>query len=189
MKSSKLQSVYKAVAETLRRSLFNYLRWAGLLLAAAPTDIQTLAGATLAVSATEPATFDAAGFGATTMTYTAIGKIEDFGSHGLTRAIAKLTPVDTAVVIKRTGSKDYGNITLKIGRLASDAGQVILKAASESNNSYAFKLTYSGGTTPEIHYLNGVVSSFVYADATADTIATVTCILELDHAPVIVAAT
>ncbi len=156
---------------------------------AAPTDIQTLAGATLAVSATEPATFDAAGFGSTAMTYTAIGKIEDFGQHGLTRAVQKLTPVDTGVVIKRTGSKDYGNMTLKIGRLASDGGQVILKAASESNNPYAFKLSYAGGTTPEIHYLNGVISSFVYNDGTVDTIETITVVLELDHAPVIVAAT
>ena len=152
----------------------------------APTTVQSLAGATLAVSAVLPATFDSAGFAASSMVYTPVGDVEDFGDHGLTRTITKFTPVDTATVVKRPGSKDYGQMNLKIGNVPSDAGQAILRAAVETNNPYAFKMTYPSG---EIHYLSALVMSFVNVDGTVDNIQRVTVALDLDKQPVIVAAT
>lgn len=88
----------------------------------------TASGATIAVSASIPATYDAAGYGATIMVYTAIGNVSDHGAHGVTAAITKFTPVDTATVSKVKGSKDYGSKSLKIANIAGDAGQVIMKA-------------------------------------------------------------
>jgi len=152
----------------------------------APTTVQSLAGATLAVSADLPATFDAAGYAASGMVYTPIGEIEDYGDHGLTRTITKFTPVDTATVVKRPGAKDYGQMNLKIGNVPSDAGQAILRQGVETNNPYAFKMTYPSG---EIHYLSALVTSFVHVDGTVDNIQRVTVALDLDKQPVVVAAT
>ena len=153
---------------------------------AAPTTVQSLAGATLAVSAVLPATFDAAGYAASGMVYATIGEIEDYGDHGLTRTVTKFTPVDTAVVAKRPGSKDYGEMNLKIGNVPSDAGQVILRAAVESNDPHAFQMTYPSG---EVHYISALVTSFVNTDGSVDNIQRVSVKLDLDRKPVIVAAT
>ena len=185
MKRIKLHSLVRAVAGTLDRAAFNYLQRMGLLLAVAPTTVQSLAGATLAVSSTLPSTFDEAGFAATAMVYTPIGEVEDYGDHGLTRAVTKFIPVDTAVVVKRPGSKDYGTMSLKIGNVPSDAGQALLRAAVETNNPLAFKLTYPSG---EVHYISALVTSFVHVDGTVDNIQRVTCVLDLDREPVVVVA-
>ncbi len=150
----------------------------------APTTVQSMAGATLAISAALPATFDATGYAAVAA-YTPIGEVEDYGDHGLTRSVTKFTPVDTAVVAKRPGSKDYGEMSLKIGNVPSDAGQVIMRAAVESNNPHAFQLTYPSG---EIHYISALVTSFVNSDGTVDNIQRVSVKLDLDRKPVIVAA-
>ena len=185
MKRFKLQSLVRAVAETLDRAPFNYLQRMGLLLAVAPTTVQSLAGATLAASVTLPTTFDASGFSATIMVYTPVGEVEDYGDHGLTRTVQKFTPVDTAVVAKRPGSKDYGEMNLKIGNVPGDAGQLILRAAVESNNPIAVKMVYPSGAT---HYLSALVTSFVNTDGTVDNIQRVTVKLDLDRKPVIVDA-
>lgn len=143
-------------------------------------------GTTIAVSASLPATYDAAGYSAVGMTYTPIGDVDDHGSHGVSANIVKFTPVDTATVNKAKGTKDYGTKTVRVANVAGDAGQVILKAASESTAHYSFKVTYADG---EIHYLDAIVSKYEYNDGTVDNVRTVGCTLEICRAPVIVAAT
>lgn len=151
----------------------------------AHTVVVTNAGTTLSISAGLPATYDAAGYQASAMVYTPVGEIEDHGMHGVKANIVKFTPVDTAVVNKAKGSKDYGGKNLKLGNIAGDAGQVILKAASESNNHYSIKITYADG---EQHYLDALVSQYEYNDGTVDANRTINCALEICRAPVIVAA-
>lgn len=146
----------------------------------------TLSGATISICATLPATYDAAGYGATGLTYTAIGNVEDHGSHGVTAAITKFTPCDTAVVTKVKGSKDYGTKSIKIANIAGDAGQVILKAASESTAHYSILVTYPDS---EKHYMDVLVGKYEYSDGTVDSVRIINCSLELCRAPVIVAAT
>ena len=84
------------------------------------------------------------------------------------------------------GSKDYGEMNLKIGNVPSDAGQVILRAAVESNDPHAFQMTYPSG---EVHYISALVTSFVNTDGSVDNIQRVSVKLDLDRKPVIVAAT
>lgn len=151
----------------------------------ARTSVQSIGGATLAISASLPATYDAAGYAATTITYTAIGKIDNYGNHGVKANIATHTPIDTQVVTKIKGSKDYGSMQLSIGSIPTDAGQVILLAASESNNHYSAKLTYPDG---EIHYLDVLVSSFEYKDGSVNDISGLQVNLEVCKKPVVVAA-
>jgi hypothetical protein len=104
-------------------------------------DIQSLELATLAISASLPATYDAAGYGATAVAFTAIGKIEDHGSHGTKVDVTEFTPVDTGVTTKVKGTKNYGTKQLVIGYLPGDAGQAILATAVESKAHYSAKIT------------------------------------------------
>ena len=152
---------------------------------AARTVVGTLSGATLAISAGLPATYDAAGYGATTITYTAIGEIENYGNHGVTATIVEFTPIDTAVVAKMKGSKNYGTMALAIGSIPTNAGQVILKTASESNAHYSAKLTYPDG---EIHYMDVLVAKHEFQDGAVNDPMKLSVDLAICRAPVIVAA-
>lgn len=152
---------------------------------AARTVVGTLSTATLAISASLPATYDAAGYGATSITYTAIGEIENYGNHGVTAAITEFTPVDTAVVAKMKGSKNYGTMSLMLGSIPTNAGQVILKTASESNAHYSAKMTYPDG---EIHYMDVLVAKHEFQDGAVNDTMKVAVDLAICRAPVIVAA-
>lgn len=156
------------------------------------TTVQTLLGATIAISASRPATYDAAGYGATGMTYTTIGQVENYGTHGLKAQVNTFTPVATGDTTKLKGSKDYGQMAMVLGCLPSDSGQDLLKTASASTSRYSIKLTYpvgEGESTGEIHYLEVLVSSFENVDGDANAVRKVNTTLELCRAPVIVDAT
>jgi hypothetical protein len=156
------------------------------------TTLQTMLGAALAVSANLPATFNAAGYTASAVVFTSVGQVENYGNHGMTAAVTPFTPVDTGVVFKMKGSKDYGAMQLVIGNLPSDAGQDILAAAAESANRYSIKITYPLGNaeaTPETHYLDVIVSSFAFQDGAVNDARKINVTLDLCRAPTIVAAT
>jgi len=116
-----------------------------------------MAGTTLAISASLPATYDAAGYGATSITYTAIGQVENYGDHGMTAAVSEFTPVDTAVVAKIKGSKNYGVMSVTLGSIPSDAGHDIVETAAESTAHYSLKMTYPDTS---VHYMDVLVSKF-----------------------------
>ena len=148
------------------------------------TVINSLSGATLAISASLPATYDAAGYGATTIAYTACGEVENHGNHGVTAAVTEFTPADTAVVAKVKGSKNYGTMSMTLGHLPSDAGQVILKTASESNAHFSLKITFQDTS---IHYLDALVSKFEYTGGTVNDVLKLNVDFAICRAPVIVA--
>jgi hypothetical protein len=152
---------------------------------AARTNVISIAGATISISDDLPATYDAAGYAATTVVFTAIGQVETYGNHGVTANVATFTPVDTAVVTKIKGHKDYGVMNLTFGSIPTDAGQVIVKAASESNNHYSVKMLYPDGET---HFLDVLVSKYEFQDGSVDDIAKVAVDFQVCKAPVIVAA-
>lgn len=154
------------------------------------TTLQTMSGAVLSISASLPATYDAAGYGATGVVFTAVGEIENYGDHGGTANVAKFTPVATAVTTKLKGAKDYGTMNLVLGCLPSDAGQDIVDAAFESNNRYSVKIAYPAGageSTGEIHYLDVLVSKRVWQDGAVDDVRKVAVDFEICRKPVVVA--
>lgn len=151
----------------------------------ARTKPQTMVGATFALSASLPATYDAAGYEASAMVYTLVGEVDNFGNHGTTAKIAEYTPVASGVVGKAKGSRNYGGITIGMGSVPSDAGQAILEAAIESSAHYSAKLTYPDGA---IHYLDVLVSKNEFQDGAADAISKISAVLEICRKPVIVAA-
>jgi hypothetical protein len=149
------------------------------------TNVISIASATISISDDLPATYDAAGYGATTVVFTAIGQVETLGNHGVTANVATFTPIDTAIVTKIKGHKDYGVMNMTFGSIPTDAGQVIVKAASESNNHYSVKISYPDG---EIHYCDVLVSKYEFQDGSVDDIAKVGVDFQICKAPVIVAA-
>ena len=148
------------------------------------TAIESLAGATLAISASLPATYDAAGYGTSTITYTAIGQIESYGDHGVEASVTKFTPVDTAVVAKVKGSKDYGSMSVVLGRLPSDAGQDIVETAAESTSHYSLKFTYPDTS---VHYMDVIVTKFVDMGGQVNDVHKLRVEFEICRKPVIVA--
>jgi hypothetical protein len=148
------------------------------------TVIESLAGATLAISANLPATYDAAGYGATTVVFTLAGEVESFGDHGMTKAITEFTPIDTQVVAKVPGSKNYGNMAITLGCLPSNAGQDIIQTAAESTAHYSIKLTYQDTS---IHYMDVLVSKFVDLGGSVNDVHKISAEFAICRKPVIVA--
>jgi len=148
------------------------------------TVIESMAGATLAISASLPATYDAAGYQDTDIIYTAVGEVENYGNHGMTAAVSEFTPVDTAVVAKVKGSKNYGSMQITLGCLPSDTGQDLIEAASESNNHYSVRITYPDTS---IHYLDVLVSKFENVDGSVNAVRKISVQFEVCRKPIVVA--
>lgn len=141
----------------------------------AATIVFSTLGTTVAISAGVPATYDAAGYAA--LTYTTIGEIKDAGQFGLKINKITHTPIDTGVVTKRKGSKDYGTMTLKVGRLTTNAGQALcITALASASAEYAFKVTLQDGS---IQYWSGQVFSFDTELGSVDSIVSASIMIEL----------
>jgi hypothetical protein len=148
------------------------------------TNIVSLAGAIVGISATLPATYDPAGYDVSGTSYTPVANVESIGNHGMTAAVTTFTPVDTAVVAKVKGSKDYGTINLVLGYVPSDAGQALLKTASEAPQThYSIELRYQDGET---HYLDVLVSKFEYVDGATNDVRKANVDLVICRQPVII---
>lgn len=151
---------------------------------AAHTNVATFTDTIYAVSASLPATYDAAGYGATAMVYTTIGKVQDFIPYGSERPVNEFVPITGAVEYTK-GSPRYGSGDMMMGDIPADAGQVILKAAEASAAHYSLKVTYSDG---EIHYMDFINSSWRMVAGKEAGALIRTAKLSICKAPVIVAA-
>lgn len=147
----------------------------------ARTDISGLLGATLAVSASLPATYDAAGYAA--LTYTTVGEVESFGNHGATSVVTTHLPVATGVTAKVKGAIDYGKKSFVMGSIPVDGGQVILDAASKSRAHYSIKITYADTS---VHYLDVLVSKFDRQDGATNDVMKVAVDCDVCRVPIIV---
>lgn len=151
----------------------------------ARTSLQSITGATLGLSATLPATYDEAGYTASVMEFTNVGKMENWGNHGVVANVATFKDVETGTVEKIKGSKDYGTMNMTVGSIPTDAGQILLLAASESNLHYSAVLTYPDG---EEHYLDVLVSKHEFQDGGADDLSKVGVDIAICRQPIIVDA-
>ena len=139
--------------------------------------VRTSAGTKLYV-APAPVTYDVAGFAASfTASGLEVGEVTDLGSFGKKFASVKFNPLGDRKTIKRKGSYDNGTISLKLGSSVTDAGQVYLEAASESDNSQSFKVVTQSGS---IYYFSGQVMSFMLNIGSVDQIMGADCDVELD---------
>lgn len=111
-------------------------------------------GATIACVVAKPATTDLSGFAALTWT-AVIGEITEWGELGDSSAdisIPKLSGRNTHV----NGALDGGSVDCMFAFENADAGQVILRAQSNSANDVSFRVTDPDG---RIEYFFGRVAN------------------------------
>lgn len=141
--------------------------------------VRTSAGTTLKVTSSAPATFDSSGYNAL---FTAspvpatVGEITDLGEFGREFALVTHNPVGTRGTQKFKGSFNEGTISLSLGLDTDDAGQIIMKAASLSDNNFSFMVTTQSG---DRYFFAAKVMSFKVGVGSVDSITTATSTLEL----------
>jgi len=136
--------------------------------------VATSAGSTLKVSASTPVTFDVAGY--SDLTFLAVGEITDLGEFGREYALVTHNPVGSRGTQKFKGSFNEGTMTLSLGLDTDDAGQIVMKAGSLSDDNYSFEVTTQNG---DIYYFQAKVMSWKVGVGSVDSITTATCTLEL----------
>lgn len=135
---------------------------------------RTSAGSTLKISAATPATFDAAGYAA--LSFTSVGEVTNFGEFGRAYNLVTHNPVGNRGTVKKKGSFNEGSISLQLGLDTDDAGQILLKAASLSDNDYSFLVTTQNG---DKYYFQAQTLSFKVNVGSVDQITAAAVTLEL----------
>jgi len=136
--------------------------------------VHTTAGTIIAVTASAPGTFNAAGYNA--LAFTTIGEVTDHGEHGREYSLVTHQPVDSRGDVKFKGGFNEGSKTLQLGLDDDNAGQVLLKAAVNSDNDYSFKVTYPDG---DIDYFRAKVMTFKKGVGSRDQVTSATVTLEI----------
>lgn len=139
-------------------------------------NVRTSAGSKLLICAALPATYDAAGFQA--LTFKEVAEITDLAEFGREYNQATHSPLATRRIVKRKGSFNDGSITLPMARDATDEGQALLKAASQSDDSYSYCIQLQGGSR---HYFTAQCMSFKLNVGGVDSITAHTAQLEIDN--------
>lgn len=109
------------------------------------TDVNINTGATIGTSATLPATFDATGYNA--LTFIDIGEVVDVGELAKMYATINHQTVGRAYPQKLKDTYDIANVTLTLGRVFDNTGQVALATALSAAASYAFEIVLPSGDT------------------------------------------
>ena len=136
----------------------------------------TSAGTDISISATLPGTYDATAFAG--LTWVSIGEVTELGEFGRVYNIVKLNLLKDRRTVKRKGSFDDGTIAAQMARVPDDAGQAILTAAVNSDNSYAIKVTLQDGTK---FYFSAQISSYTTNVGNVDQITAATVNFEIDN--------
>ena len=111
-------------------------------------DVTVNTGTTIGLSATLPTTPDNnATTGYASLTFTDIGEVIDIGEIAKAFATVNHQSVGRAYPQKLKDTYDIGNVTLTLGRVSANTGQVALQAALASSASYAFEVALSSGGT------------------------------------------
>ena len=122
--------------------------------------VQESIGTILRVSASLPANYNAAGFGA--LTYSAVGEITAIPQSGGKASVVGHTPLATGIRNKFHGEIDYGSLAVPLAFDENDAGQDILAAAFVSRAALSFEIEYPDGA---IDYYTGKVFSEIMRGA------------------------
>jgi hypothetical protein len=117
-------------------------------------------GLTLSIAVGAPATYDSAGFNA--LTYTVIVDAESVPTFGGTAQVPEFIPLATGIVDKGKGSINYGDTTIPLRRIITDAGQLALQSAFDGANkgvTHSIRMVHpTGGTI----FFTAIVSGFTF---------------------------
>jgi len=112
------------------------------------TDVSTTTGTTVGMSATLPTTYDSDAItGYPSLTFTDLGEVIDVGELAKAFAVINHQTVTRAYPQKLKDTYDIANITLTLGRVSTDAGQVLLQTALAASASYSFEIVLPSGDT------------------------------------------
>jgi hypothetical protein len=136
--------------------------------------VRSSAGTTIGLSSSQPATYNAAGYGA--LTFTTIGEVTDLGEFGREFNLITHNPIGSRGTVKLKGSFNEGSINMTVGLDTDDAGQILAKTASLSDDDYSFKITTQNG---DDYYFQAKVMSFKVNVGSVDSVTTATIMLEL----------
>lgn len=138
--------------------------------------IRSSAGSSIAIATTSGvATYDAAGFGA--KTYVTIDEVTSISDFGATYNKIEHLPLATRTKKKLKGSREPGSITIDFAMDEASVGQLQLETASESDASWAIRITNQSGS---IKYFTAQVMSFQDKIGNADSIRAGSAQLEID---------
>jgi hypothetical protein len=140
--------------------------------------VQTTAGVTLGISAGLPASETFAAYSG--LTYAELGEATNLGQFGQVYNLVTHSPIASRDIRKFKGTRNNGSMNVELAVARADAGQIVARAALDSDDNYAFELTYQDGT---LEYFQGKVMSFTTNVGTADQIVAGTITIELDTQP------
>lgn len=136
----------------------------------------TSAGTKLYTAATLPTTYTKAGFDA--VNWIEIGEITNIGEFGRSYNVVTHNPLSDRKTIKRKGSYNDGDPVFDMARVPSDAGQTILVAARDSDNSYPFKIVLQTGA---LIYFSAQVMSYTTNIGSVDQITAASVTVGIDN--------
>ena len=136
--------------------------------------VRSSAGTTIKISASTPATFDAAGY--TALVMTTIGEVTDLGEFGREYNLITHNPLGSRGTVKKKGSFNEGSINVQLGLDTDDAGQILAKAAALSDADYSFAITTQNG---DKYFFQAQVMSFKVGVGSVDSVTSATMLLEL----------
>ena len=134
-----------------------------------PDAAQTLVDSVISISAGLPATDDAAGYGA--LTLTPIGQVTSWTPGGRTHTLTPSNPIGQRGTDFYKATYNNGTDSITVNRDDDDAGQILCLAAEASDAAYSFSVTYQDGT---IDYFQGKVPSFITGAGDANALVTAT---------------
>jgi hypothetical protein len=134
-----------------------------------PDAAQTLVDSVIAISAGLPATDNAAGYEA--LTLTPLGQVTSWTAGGRLYAMTSSNPINQRNTDFYKATYNNGTDSIVMNRDDDDAGQVIALAAEASDAQYSFSVTYQDGT---VDYFQGKVASFITGAGDANSLVTAT---------------
>ncbi|MCP5006165.1 MAG: hypothetical protein GY941_19825 [Planctomycetes bacterium] len=140
-------------------------------------------GSCISVSATAPATDDAAGYAA--LTWVDSNEATQIGDVGPENEVITFNTVCNGVVNKRMGATNFGQQTIELAFDFDNAAQVIIAAASISKAKIYIRETLSSG---DIIYYGGYVASYKTQVGSSSDFLRAAISFEVDGAPVEVIA-
>ncbi len=140
--------------------------------------VLTSTGTLLAVVAAQPATVDAAGFGA--LTFVNVGAVTDLPEYGASAEVVTHQPLATGITEKYKGFINNGSMSVSLARDADDAGQAVLSlgvTGINKNTEHSFRVTYQDGS---IDYFTGKIFSYTKAPGSANSMVSSTVQIEIN---------
>ena len=138
-------------------------------------DVTKNTGTVIGMSATLPATYDSEGYAVPVITD--IGEVVDVGEIAKTWAAILHQSVTREYPQKIKDTYDIPDVTLTIGRVSSDAGQVLLQTALASAAHYTFEIVLPSADTA---YFTALVTKSGIGAIASGAITTTTVTLAID---------